>query len=79
MLDEIRNVLEYPRLKSRIKTEEAKALLDLMKNDAVFVAGKVTAIGATMDPKDDMVVACAVEGNANYIVSGDPHLLALKQ
>lgn len=30
------------------------------------------------DPKDDMVIAAAVDGNAAYIVSEDPHLLDLK-
>ena len=31
----------------------------------------------TRDPKDDAVVACAVEGEADYIVSGDQDLLVL--
>ena len=31
------------------------------------------------DPKDDMVLECAVEGKADFIVSGDPHLLKLKE
>lgn len=31
------------------------------------------------DPDDDMVVECAVEGKAAYIVSGDRHLLNLKE
>lgn len=29
------------------------------------------------DPDDDPIVACAVEGRADLIVSGDRHLLAL--
>lgn len=29
------------------------------------------------DPDDDVVVACAVAGNAEYIVTRDPHLLKL--
>jgi putative PIN family toxin of toxin-antitoxin system len=31
------------------------------------------------DPDDDMVVECAVVGNATHIVTGDKHLLALKK
>lgn len=27
------------------------------------------------DPDDDKFLVCAVEGAANYIISGDPHLL----
>jgi putative PIN family toxin of toxin-antitoxin system len=31
------------------------------------------------DPEDNMVLECAIEGNARYIVSGDNHLLVLKE
>ncbi len=31
------------------------------------------------DPPDNIVLACAVEGGADYLVSGDQHLLDLKQ
>jgi len=79
MLAEMRRVLEYPHLKERIKSEEAQALLNTLETDALLLEGVVTITGATTDPKDDMVVACAVEGKADYIVSGDPHLLKLKR
>ena len=31
------------------------------------------------DPDDDMVIACAVDANADYIVTGDEDLLILKR
>lgn len=31
------------------------------------------------DPDDNKFIDCAVEGDANYIVSDDPHLLKLKE
>lgn len=31
------------------------------------------------DPDDDAVLACAVAAEADYVVSGDPHLLTLEQ
>lgn len=34
--------------------------------------------GASRDPKDDKFLACAVEGGADYIVSGDGDLLTLE-
>lgn len=30
------------------------------------------------DPKDNMILSCAVEGGADFIVSGDEHLKVLK-
>lgn len=31
------------------------------------------------DPDDDMVIECAVVGQATYIITGDKHLLSLKK
>jgi predicted nucleic acid-binding protein len=39
--------------------------------------GELQRPGATRDPKDDAIVACAEEGEAAYIVSGDHDLLSL--
>lgn len=30
------------------------------------------------DPKDNIILACALDGRADYLVTGDPHLLSLK-
>lgn len=79
VLAEIRRVLEYPHLKARIKPHEAKALLEALESDALMIEGNLALTGVTPDPKDDMVIACGVEGKADYIVSGDPHLLKIKQ
>jgi len=38
---------------------------------------KLPTIVVTADPDDDAVIACAVSANADVIVSGDRHLLAL--
>ncbi len=32
-----------------------------------------------MDPKDEEVLAAAIEGGANYLVTGDQHLLELRK
>ncbi|GAC1533612.1 MAG: putative toxin-antitoxin system toxin component, PIN family [Herpetosiphon sp.] len=34
-------------------------------------------VDVVIDPDDNMFVACAADGGAAYIVSGDPHLLDL--
>lgn len=39
--------------------------------------GQLRLPGVTRDPKDDPLVACAVEGRAGYLVSGDRDLLDL--
>lgn len=40
-------------------------------SEAEVVAGALQLPGVTRDPKDDPLVACAVEGAASYLGSGD--------
>jgi putative PIN family toxin of toxin-antitoxin system len=43
-----------------------------------WIAGTYTAPGAVpADPKDDMVIAAAIEAGASYLISEDKHLLTL--
>ena len=44
---------------------------------AVVVPGETIVRAVPDDPDDDAVLACAVEAEADYIVSGDRHLLVL--
>ena len=80
ILHEIRNTLGYPRLrrKYRITDEMVDALIGLLERHATVVAGTADVVGAIpADPNDEIVLACAVDGQADLIVSGDQHLLAL--
>ena len=49
--------------------------------EKIHSLGKVvetrTFLDAVSDPKDNPVLACAVDGRADYLVTGDPHLLKL--
>ena len=42
------------------------------------VPGKLLLAGACRDPKDDKFLACAMEGQAHYLVTGDRDLLTLR-
>ena len=45
-----------------------------------ILPGHVTADGAVpADPKDDMIIAAALEAHASYLISEDKHLLNLGQ
>ena len=76
MLDELIDVINRPRLRRYLKTDP-QPLLDLIETDAEYTDGKLALPGACRDPKDDKFIACAVERNADYIVSGDNDLLDL--
>lgn len=54
-------------------------LLGQIEKHTVFVRGLVSAAGVCRDSKDDKFLACAVEGQARYLVSSDKDLLDLRQ
>ncbi len=76
IFDELLDVINRPRLRRYMKTSP-QPLLDLIEKDAEYTSGELVLPGACRDPKDDKFIACAVEGNADYIVSGDNDLLDL--
>ena len=45
---------------------------------AVITQGLYEVKKIRHDPKDNMFLACALEGKADYIVSRDPHLRNIK-
>jgi putative PIN family toxin of toxin-antitoxin system len=77
-LEEVTHVLAYLRVAERIQLEPAElaAILSGLMTLAVVTPGQLQRPGVTRDPKDDAIVACAEEGDAEYIVSGDHDLLA---
>lgn len=81
LLAEFRRVLTYPKLRAliRLSQEEEESLLRLVVEEAEITACTLQVHVVETDPADDAVLACAVEGHADYIVSGDAHLLSLHE
>lgn len=79
LLAELRRVLEYPRIAERLgwSGEERTQFLESFETLALVTPGILSLPRVTRDPNDDPVVACAVEGEAGFIVSGDQDLLVL--
>ena len=76
-IDELKRVMNYPKFNF---TEEQKArFLSIILEIAVMVEipGKVKVI--VDDPDDDAMLETAIVGNVDYLISGDPHLLKLKE
>ena len=79
LVGELAHVLGYPRIAKRIRLDrtDVDMILAALLSQAEVVPGELELTGVTPDPKDDAVVACAVEGQADYLVSGDEDLLVL--
>jgi putative PIN family toxin of toxin-antitoxin system len=78
---ELNHVLSYPRIANRLRLTDADVdlILAALLSQGEVVAGALQLPGVTRDPKDDPLVACAVEGGAAYLVSGDGDLLDLDE
>ena len=80
IIAEIRATLRYPRIRRKYANtdEDVEQLVALLEHDALIVPGGVDVANAIpQDPSDEVVLACAIEAQADLIVSGDHHLLDL--
>jgi putative PIN family toxin of toxin-antitoxin system len=64
----------------RLSDDKIEAFVNDLPSLCRMVPSLVNADGAVAaDPKDDKIVAAAIEGKADYIVSEDKHLRDLKE
>lgn len=73
---------EYAAVAARplygLSREELETLLFQVKERAEWVAVHSSLAVIAQDPSDDKFLACAVDGRADWLVTGDRHLLALR-
>lgn len=76
---EVSRVLWYPHIQGTYRLSEADVSLveETLLNDALILQD-LYHVTRSRDPDDDILLACALEGRADYLVSGDPHLLEIK-
>jgi len=76
-LDELQRVLTYPRIRERLRfsDEQIQQCLLLLREYAVYLEDLPVAAVIPADPDDDIFLALALFSTAQYIVSGDGHLL----
>ena len=76
-ISELKAVLSRQRLRSYIRPEEAEDLLGNLHAVGEVVANLPTT-NVSPDPDDNLILATAIAGQADLIVSGDKkHMLAL--
>jgi len=78
-LAELREVFTRPRLIARftLPQEQVDALFVLFETDAEIVHLVGSLPLHVRDPKDDRILATAIDGHADYLVTGDNDLLVL--
>ncbi|MDD5467986.1 MAG: putative toxin-antitoxin system toxin component, PIN family [Anaerolineales bacterium] len=81
IIDEVERVIRYPKIqkKYRLSQEEVERLLGLISSLVILVKPGRRIKVIAKDPTDNRYLECAKEGQAAYIVTGDKHLLELKE
>lgn len=79
IIAELRRCLRYRRVRKYISASDRELELWVSTLDLIAdsVEGKLKVAAVAADPDDDKYVVAALEGQAEFIVSGDNHLLAL--
>ena len=76
---EIRDVLVRPRLKRFIHTDEAVAIVENI-DEYALVLTDAPVVDISPDPNDNPILAAAIAGKVDLIVSGDKkHMVALRE
>jgi putative PIN family toxin of toxin-antitoxin system len=77
LLDELSRALSYPKLRERVRPDEAEALVAWLGREATLPDDPAEPPEShSADPGDDYLLALA-EHERGVLVSGDRHLLAL--
>ena len=81
IIKEVERVFHYPRIKKKYSLTERQigGVIQNLKKYTVVAPGKLEIQVIKEDLSDNRLLAAALEGKAQYIVSGDPHLKNLKR
>jgi len=75
LIDELHDVWQRPRLRDRIDAEDAERLLEQLYLRGEMVE-PTTVPPRCRDPRDHPVLATAIDGHADAIITGDDDLRA---
>ena len=76
ILTELLEKLQLPRIKDKYKFSDALIgeYISTLRKDSTVVS-VFTQVSVVRDTNDNMVLACAIDGKADYLVTGDKDLL----
>lgn len=81
IVEEVNRVLHLPRIqvKYRLAESDIQAFVLTLIHKGNCVAGELALKSVAPDPGDDKIISCAIEGEAEFIVTGDKALQQLKE
>jgi putative PIN family toxin of toxin-antitoxin system len=81
ILNEISTVLAYAKIQKRLGWSKAviRLYVGLLTLKADLVITESVSVRVPADPQDNPILATLIASNADYLVTGDKGLLALKE
>lgn len=79
IIGEVSEVLRRPEKNFSITNQEIEAVIETLETEAFATAGTLTVDVVKNDPDDNKFIACAIEGSATHIISGDKDLLSIRE
>ena len=78
LLDEFIAVAKRPKFRRWFSSDDVESILETIDEYAEFVTIK-SKITICKDPKDNFLLSLSVDGNADFLITGDQDLLDLKK
>jgi putative PIN family toxin of toxin-antitoxin system len=81
IVKEVNHVLHLPRVqvKYHLAESDIQSFVLTLIHQGNCVSGELALKGAAPDPGDDKIISCAIEGEAQFIVTGDKALQQIKE
>lgn len=79
IFEEFLDVIGDSKIEKYTSEQDVTVFLNTLQNATRIVQVKSTFNAVKEDPDDDIIIRAAYDAKADYIVSGDKHLLSLKK
>lgn len=79
IIAEIEEVLSRPKIRNRSTENERREFMGVLGSISTNVTPSKKINLMQNDPADNKILECAIEAKAEYIITGDNHLLTLKE
>ena len=73
-MNEVSRTHQKPYFRARLSDADIDDFANLLRNQATIVPITALVRGVATHPEDDLILATAVSGNVDYLVTGDERL-----
>ena len=78
LMDEFLEVIKRPRLKKYFDNADVQKLISIINEYAELISVK-NKVNICRDEKDNFLLSLAIEGQANFLITGDKDLLIIRK